>query len=120
MNKKGICIFSPSQHAVQLDLIGRVHGFVSAENYFNNLRDQDKNEKTYGALLNCYVQKRETDKSISHLQKMKEMGFAKSSLSYNDIMCLYTNVGQHEKVPQVLNEMRRTMFHLITSATDFA
>ncbi|KAG6754855.1 hypothetical protein POTOM_040654 [Populus tomentosa] len=106
MNKKGICIFSPSQHAVQLDLIGRVHGFVSAENYFNNLRDQDKNEKTYGALLNCYVQKRETDKSISHLQKMKEMGFAKSSLSYNDIMCLYTNVGQHEKVPQVLNEMK--------------
>ncbi|KAI5590815.1 hypothetical protein POPTR_004G042500v4 [Populus trichocarpa] len=106
MHKKDICIFSPSEHAVQLDLIGRVHGFVSAENYFNNLRDQDKNEKTYGALLNCYVRQRETDKSILHLQKMKEMGFAKSSLTYNDIMCLYTNVGQHEKVPQVLNEMK--------------
>ncbi|KAJ6396885.1 hypothetical protein OIU77_021840 [Salix suchowensis] len=106
MHKKDICIFSPSEHAVQLDLIGRVHGLVSAENYFNNLRDQDKNEKTYGALLNCYVRQRETDKSILHLQKMKEMGFVKSSLTYNDIMCLYTNVGQHEMVPQLLNEMK--------------
>lgn len=106
MNKRDICIFSPSEHAIQLDLIGRVHGFASAENYFNNLTEQDKNDKTYGALLNCYVRQHQTDKSISHLQKMKEMGFANSPLTYNDIMCLYTNLGQHEKVPQVLNEMK--------------
>ncbi|KDP20961.1 hypothetical protein JCGZ_21432 [Jatropha curcas] len=106
MNKKGICIFSPTEHAVQLDLIGRVHGFVSAENYFNNLRDHDKTDKTYGALLNCYVRQRQIDKSILHLQKMKEMGFASSPLAYNDIMCLYTNVGQYEKVPHVLTEMK--------------
>lgn len=106
MNKKGVCIFSPTEHAVQLDLIGRVHGFASAESYFNNLKEQDKTEKTYGALLNCYVRQRQTDKSLSHLQKMKEIGFASSPLTYNDIMCLYVNLGQHEKVPDVLAEMK--------------
>lgn len=106
MNKKGICIFSPGEHAVQLDLIGRVQGFHSAESYFEKLKDQDKTDKTYGALLNCYVRQREIEKSLSHLQKMKEMGFASSPLTYNDIMCLYTNVGQHEKVLDVLMEMK--------------
>ncbi|KAF9623268.1 hypothetical protein IFM89_000757, partial [Coptis chinensis] len=32
-----------------------------------------------------------TDKSVSHLQKMKENGFASTPLYYNDLMCLYTN-----------------------------
>ncbi|RXH99203.1 hypothetical protein DVH24_011528 [Malus domestica] len=106
MNQKGVCIFSPVEHAVQLDLIGKVRGFDSAEEYFNNLRDEDKNIKTYGALLNCYVRQRQVDKSLAHLRKMKGMGFVSSPLTYNDIMCLYTNVGQHEKVPGVLAEMK--------------
>lgn len=106
MKQSGVCIFSPSEHAVQLDLIGRVRGYLSAESYFDQLKDQDKTGKTYGALLNCYVRQRQVDKSLSHLQKMKEMGFATSELTYNDMMCLYTNVGQHDKVPQVLAEMK--------------
>ncbi|XP_057948168.1 pentatricopeptide repeat-containing protein At4g21705, mitochondrial [Malania oleifera] len=108
MNKKGICIFTPSQHARQLDLIGRVRGFQFAESYFNSLMEQDKTDKTYGALLSCYVRQRVTDESLSHLQKMKEKGFASSPLTYNDIMCLYTNIGQHEKVPDVLREMKES------------
>ncbi|KAF5474397.1 hypothetical protein F2P56_006299 [Juglans regia] len=107
MNEKAICIFSPVEHAVQLDLIGRVRGFLSAESYFSNLKDQHKTDKTYGALLNCYVRQRQTEKSLSHLQKMKEMGFVSSPLTYNDLMCLYTNVGQHEKIPDVLTEMKK-------------
>ncbi|GAV91204.1 PPR domain-containing protein/PPR_3 domain-containing protein [Cephalotus follicularis] len=106
MNKKGIYIFSTSEHAVQLDLIGRVRGFLYAESYFNDLKDHDKTDKTYGALLNCYVRQRQMDKSISLFQKMKEMGFASQPLSYNDMMCLYTNVGMHERVPDVLTEMK--------------
>lgn len=107
MNKKGICAFSPTEHAVQLDLIGKVQGFLSAETYFNNLRDQDKTDKTYGALLNCYVRQRQTEKSLSHFQKMKEMGFGSSTLTYNDIMCLFANIGQYEEVPDILQEMKR-------------
>ncbi|CAL5183428.1 unnamed protein product [Lathyrus oleraceus] len=106
MNKNGVCIFSSVEHAVHLDLIGKVHGFVSAETYFNSLKKQDRNEKTYGALLNCYVRQRHVDKSLSHLKKMKELGFALSPLTYNNIMCLYTNIGQHENVAGVLSEMK--------------
>ncbi|GMN50814.1 hypothetical protein TIFTF001_019963 [Ficus carica] len=108
MNKTGVCIFTATEHAVQLDLIGRVRGFDSAEKYFNNLKETDKTEKTYGALLNCYVRQRQIEKSLSHLQKMKEIGFASSALTFNDIMCLYVNLGQHEKVPGVLAEMKES------------
>ncbi|OVA14941.1 Pentatricopeptide repeat [Macleaya cordata] len=106
MGSKGICAFSPSDHAVQLDLIGRVRGHDSAESYFNDMSDQDKTDKTYGALLNCYVRERVADKSLSHMQKMKELGFASSPLSYNDLMCLYTNISEYEKIPTVLIEMK--------------
>ncbi|KAE8716955.1 putative DNA binding protein [Hibiscus syriacus] len=64
MNRKGLCAFSPTEHAVQLDLIGKVQGFASAEIYFNKLKDQDKTDKTYGALLNCYVRQRQTDRGM--------------------------------------------------------
>ncbi|KAL1201791.1 Pentatricopeptide repeat-containing protein [Cardamine amara subsp. amara] len=107
MNETGVCVFSPTEHAVHLDLIGRVHGFVTAEEYFVNLKEQYKNDKTYGALLNCYVRQQNVEKSLLHFQKMKEMGFTSSSLTYNNIMCLYTNIGQHEKVPGVLDEMKK-------------
>lgn len=91
---------------MRLDLIGRVRGLDSAESYFNNLSDQDKIDKTYGALLNCYVREGLVDKSLSHMQIMREMGFAFTPLNYNNIMCLYTNIGQLEKVPDVLSEMK--------------
>uniref|UniRef100_A0A2N9FF87 Pentacotripeptide-repeat region of PRORP domain-containing protein n=1 Tax=Fagus sylvatica TaxID=28930 RepID=A0A2N9FF87_FAGSY len=109
MTCKGLCSFSPGDRAVQLDLIGRVHGLDSAESYFNNLSDQDKIDKIYGALLNCLCQGGAmlTSPSLSHVQKMKDMGFAFTPLFfYNDIMCLYTNTGQIEKVPDVLSEMK--------------
>ncbi|KAJ7948643.1 putative Pentatricopeptide repeat-containing protein [Quillaja saponaria] len=105
MSSMGIYAFSPSDRAVQLDLIGKVHGLEFAESYFQDLSDQDKTEKTYGALLNCYVREGLIDKSLSHLQKMKDMGFS-SPLNYNNIMCLYTHSNQHEKVPDVLSQMK--------------
>jgi pentatricopeptide repeat protein len=37
---------------------------------------------------------------------MKELGFVFSALPYNDIMSLYTNIGQHERVPSVMAEMK--------------
>ncbi|XP_020248326.1 pentatricopeptide repeat-containing protein At4g21705, mitochondrial isoform X2 [Asparagus officinalis] len=106
MKYKANVSFGPSDHAVQLDLIGQVHGVPSAETYFNNLAQNEKTEKTCGALLNCYVRERQTDKSLTHFQKMKEMGFVSSALPYNDIMCLYANLGEHEKIPSVLAEMK--------------
>lgn len=106
MNKKGICAFTPIDHAVQLDLIGKVHGFLEAEKYFNGLTEQDKTEKTYGALLHSYVRQRETEKAISHFQKMKEKGFV-SPVAYNDIMCLYIRTSETDKVHDILEEMKK-------------
>ncbi|PKA51021.1 Pentatricopeptide repeat-containing protein [Apostasia shenzhenica] len=109
MKTKRNAIFMASDHAVHLDLIGEVHGVSAAENYFKSLMEKDKNEKTYGALLNCYVRERLINESLSHLEKMKVMGLASSSLPYNNIMCLYTTTGQHEKVPPLLAEMKESM-----------
>ncbi|OMP04650.1 hypothetical protein COLO4_09410 [Corchorus olitorius] len=99
--------FSSSDSAVQLNLIGRVHGLISAKSFFSSLKEEDKCVQTYGALLSCYVQEGLVDESLSHVKKMKEMGFLTSPLTYNDIMCLYTKTGQLEKVPDVLLEMKR-------------
>lgn len=106
MKDKGDVRFMPSDQAVQLDLIGHVRGLASAENYFNSIPEKEMTDKAYGALLNCYVREHLEEKSLSHMNKMKEMGFASSPLVYNDIMCLYTNTGQYEKVPSVLAEMK--------------
>ncbi|KAJ1408535.1 Tetratricopeptide-like helical domain superfamily [Sesbania bispinosa] len=98
-------------HALQVsewmssNLIGRVRGLDNVESYFQSLSDRDKTEKLHGALLNCYVRERLVDKSLSQMQKMKDMGFV-SVLSYNNIMCLYTQTQQLEKVPSVLAMMR--------------
>lgn len=106
MSAKGLVKFLPKDHAVHLDLIGQVHGVGAAEAYFNKLADKDKTEKPYGALLNCYTRELLVDKSLAHFQKMKELGFVFSSLPYNNLMGLYTNLGQHEKVPSVIAEMK--------------
>ncbi|XP_076959052.1 pentatricopeptide repeat-containing protein At4g21705, mitochondrial-like [Bidens hawaiensis] len=107
MNKKGLCAFTPTDHAVQLDLIGKVNGFLEAEKYFNGLTEQDKTGKTYGALLHCYVRQRETEKALSLFQKMKENGLVSSPVTYNDIMSLYVRTHEADKVHDLLNEMKK-------------
>ena len=37
---------------------------------------------------------------------MKEMGFMFTALPYNKVMSFYTNIGQHERVPLVMAEMK--------------
>lgn len=106
MSSKRLCSFSSGDQAVQLDLIGVVHGVDAAERYFNNLTDQEKNEKVYGALLNCYVREGLVDKSLSHVEKMKENGYISSPLAYNNLMCLYSHTGELEKIPEVLFQMK--------------
>ncbi|XP_068640404.1 pentatricopeptide repeat-containing protein At4g21705, mitochondrial-like [Aristolochia californica] len=106
MFSKDVYKITPSEHALRLDLIGKVHGSESAETYFNSLEEKNQNEKTYGALLNSYAREKLTDKALSHMQKMKQLGFASTSVPYDNIMCLYSNTGQHEKVPEVFTQMK--------------
>lgn len=107
MSSCGQWPFLPSDCAVHLDLVGVVDGWKAAEGYFTGLTDNEKNDKTYGALLNCYVREGLLAKSLSHVQKMKEIGYASSTLVYNNIMCLYKQTGQLDKVSGVLEEMKK-------------
>ncbi|WCJ32168.1 Pentatricopeptide repeat-containing protein At4g21705 mitochondrial [Euphorbia peplus] len=106
MSSQRATAFSPADLAMQLDLIGRVHGAECAESCFQNFKDQDQTDKTYGALLNCYVREGLVDKSLHLAQTMKKLGFAFTTLTYNDLMCLYYKTGHFEKVLHVLSEMK--------------
>ncbi|CAA0825293.1 Pentatricopeptide repeat-containing protein -mitochondrial [Striga hermonthica] len=98
--------FTTIHHAIQLDLIGVVHGITQAENYFNSLSEQFKNEKVYGALLHCYARKRQIEKAQSHLNTMIEKDIVLSSPAFNDIMGIYLNTSENEKVPGFLKQMK--------------
>ena len=93
---------------LQLDLIGIIHGVESAEAYFNSVIDTDVEEKgrLYSCLMYCYVRERLVDKTLSLMQRMKDLGFV-DTLAYNNIMTLYKNVNQADKIPDVLSEMRK-------------
>ncbi|CAN0826802.1 Pentatricopeptide repeat-containing protein At4g21705, mitochondrial [Linum grandiflorum] len=109
---KGIGTFSQSDRALQLDLIGRVRGVESAESYFTNMDDSEKvdKHKLHGALLNCYVREGLAAKSISHWENMKKLGFALSTINFNDMMSLFIKTGLPEKVPELLSEMKENGF----------
>lgn len=107
MKSRDVYTFTPVQHAVQLDLIGKVHGFLQAESYFNNLSEQDKSDKVYGALLHCYVRQRETGRALAHLKTIRDKGLPLSSLAFNDIMCLYASTDEIDKVPEVFEQMKQ-------------
>ncbi|KAJ8549574.1 hypothetical protein K7X08_033281 [Anisodus acutangulus] len=106
LKSSGIFTFSSTEHAVQLDLLGKVHGFLAAESYFDNLSEEYKNDKTYGALLHCYVRQCQTDKALTHLRRMEKQGVSLSSVAFNDIVSLYTKTGEYEKIPEMLRHMK--------------
>lgn len=74
VSRSGFFTLSSGDHAVHLDLIGVVRGLEAAESYFDKLSVPDNNEKTYGALLNCYVRGGLITKALLHMERMKEMG----------------------------------------------
>ncbi|CAL1385462.1 unnamed protein product [Linum trigynum] len=103
---RGVAPLSQSDHAVHLDLIGKVRGFEFAEGYFTSLDETEKTQKMYGALLNCYIRQGQVTKSLSLWEKMQELGFDISTLNYNEIMTLYLKTGLPEKVTGLLTEMK--------------
>ncbi|CAN4078945.1 unnamed protein product [Withania somnifera] len=106
LKSSGTFHLSSIEHALQLDLIGKLHGFPTAENYFNNLSKEDKTDKTYGALLHCYVQQCQIEKALTHLEKMQVDGVSLPSVAFNDIMSLYTKTGEYERILEMLYHMK--------------
>ena len=105
---------SSSDTAIQLDLIAKVHGVSSAEDFFLRLTDKLKNKRTYGALLNVYVHSRLKEKAESLFDTMRSKGYAVQSLTYNVMMTLYMNHKDYDKVDMLVSEMTKNNIQLDT------
>ncbi|CAN6486822.1 unnamed protein product [Victoria cruziana] len=99
---------SSSDIAIHLDLISKVYGVSDAEEFFMSLSENDKNEKTYGALLNAYVNAKAKDKAEILIRKMRSEGYLSHPLPYNDIMTLYMKTNEFENVDSMIEEMRKS------------
>ncbi|OMO69623.1 hypothetical protein CCACVL1_19368 [Corchorus capsularis] len=97
---------SGSDVAIQLDLIAKVRGVSSAEEFFLQLPDTLKDDKRiYGALLNAYVRAKMRDKAESLIDNMRNKGYVMQALSYNVMMTLYMNLKEYDKVESMVSEM---------------
>ncbi|KAL2478309.1 Pentatricopeptide repeat-containing protein [Forsythia ovata] len=94
-----------SDTAIQLDLIAKVHGISSAEEYFMKLPDALKDKRIYGALLNSYVRAGIREKAESLIGKMRNRGYASHALPFNVMMTLYMKLKDYEKVESLISEM---------------
>ncbi|KAD6120245.1 hypothetical protein E3N88_11516 [Mikania micrantha] len=112
MDKRDIN-FSNTDFAVRLDLISKVHGVSEAEGFFNNLSPQLQNRNTYGALLNTYCKLKIADKALALFKEIESKNFT-TSLAFNNIMTLYIGLDQPEKVPPLIEEMKKRKIHLST------
>lgn len=105
--------FSNTDFAVRLDLISKVHGVAAAEAYFNNLSPHLQNRNTYGALLNTYCKLKMTDKALALFKDIEAKNYT-TSLAFNNIMTLYIGLDQPEKIPPIVEEMKKRKIHLST------
>lgn len=96
---------SPSDAAIRLDLIYKVHGLERAENYFNNMSRKLKTYNVYAALLRSYVKENSVDKAEAIMEEMRNLGEAESSLPYNVLINLYTWNGEFDKIDMLMEEM---------------
>lgn len=97
---------SDADRAIRIDLLCKTEGLASAEKYFNSFQVSEKNNKTYGALLNCYCREKVLDKALDLFDKMKALNYI-STLNYNYVLSLYHNMEQPEKVVSLLQEMEK-------------
>lgn len=106
--------YSYTDHALRLDLICKTKGVDAAENYLDSLPPPAKNRLTYGALLNCYCKETMEDKALALFKKLDEWRFVSNSLPFNNLMSLYMRMGKPEKVPPLVQEMKRRNIYLCT------
>lgn len=91
--------------AIRLDLIAKVQGIEQAENYFNNIPMKLRGLEVYSALLNCYAYLKHVEKAEAVMQKMKDLGLDKSTVTYNVLLNLYYQTGKHDKLDTLMHEM---------------
>ncbi|KAK9095103.1 hypothetical protein Scep_026572 [Stephania cephalantha] len=96
---------SASDAAIQLDLIAKVRGIPSAEEYFSRLSRSLTDKRTYTALLSAYVGAKMKDKAEALMEEMKTKGYDMHSLPLNLMMTLYMKLEKYDKVLSLIAEM---------------
>ncbi|PSS19276.1 Pentatricopeptide repeat-containing protein [Actinidia chinensis var. chinensis] len=97
---------SDSDYAVRIDLMTKVFGVDAAERYFEGLPPTLKTSETYTALLHSFAREKLVDKAEDLYERAKEANLSLSALTYNEMMTLYMSVGQVQKVPFVIEELK--------------
>ncbi|GFY95495.1 tetratricopeptide repeat (TPR)-like superfamily protein [Actinidia rufa] len=95
-----------SDYAVRIDLMTKVFGVDAAERYFEGLPPTLKTGETYTALLHSFAREKLVDKAEDLYERVKEANLSLSALTYNEMMALYMSVGQVQKVPFVIEELK--------------
>ncbi|KAF5188322.1 Pentatricopeptide repeat-containing protein [Thalictrum thalictroides] len=106
MNEQGDKFtLSSSDAAIHLDLISKVLGIPSTEEYFSRLPETLKDKRTYGSLLNAYVRARLKEKAESLLEEMISKGYAMHPLPFNVMMTLYMKLRDYDKAISIVAQM---------------
>ncbi|KAL0442768.1 UNVERIFIED_CONTAM: Pentatricopeptide repeat-containing protein, mitochondrial [Sesamum latifolium] len=103
-NKRHLRI-APFDVALRLRLIFKIFGLEEVENYFNKIPENLKSYHIYLALLNCYTIAKSLDKAESIMQKARDLGYATKPIWYNLMMNLHYQLGNREKLAELLIEM---------------
>ncbi|KAL0917101.1 hypothetical protein M5K25_012147 [Dendrobium thyrsiflorum] len=98
---------SDNDFAMRIDLITKVFGVSSAEEFFEGLPSSAKSCEAYTALLHSYAGAKLIEKAERLFEKIKDSNFSVSILTFNEMMTLYTSIGQLDKVHIVVEELRR-------------
>ncbi|XP_010547648.1 PREDICTED: pentatricopeptide repeat-containing protein At5g09450, mitochondrial [Tarenaya hassleriana] len=99
---------SDKDYAVRIDLMSKVFGIDAAERYFQGLHPSAKSGETYTALLHAFAGSKQTERAEYLFEKIKEAeNVAFTAITYNEMMTLYMSVGLVEKVPGVIEELKR-------------
>ncbi|XP_011658827.1 pentatricopeptide repeat-containing protein At5g09450, mitochondrial isoform X3 [Cucumis sativus] len=102
---------SDSDFAIRIDLMTKVFGVDAAERYFEGLPIDAKTCETYTALLHSFAGSKLTDKAETLYEKMKESDIPLTALPFNEMMTLYTSIGQVEKVSSIVDDLKQRMVH---------
>ncbi|GAB2298163.1 hypothetical protein Dimus_032235 [Dionaea muscipula] len=97
--------YSSGDYALHLDIVSKFKGVTEAEKYFGSLPAEAKNQETYSALLNCYCKELMADKAAACFEEMNKLKLV-SPLAFNNIMGMSLRLGQPEKVPGLIQEMK--------------
>ncbi|XP_021756415.1 pentatricopeptide repeat-containing protein At1g02150-like [Chenopodium quinoa] len=96
-----------SDTAIQLDLIAKVRGVASAEEYFVRVPDTLKDNRIFGALLNAYAGAKVRNKAESLMGRMRDKGYLNHPLPFNVMMTFYMKINEYDQVEKLVSEMKQ-------------